>query len=331
VYSRIHIYEGIRSCIFNHGNLHDEHFGRTRAYQRMYGLSKLTDRMMDSGGEWPTSFYEECLVLRSWRPTEAIDAMRLKGMSMKRSSAGNSVTVRIHTKKWIVFPHCIVRYFWFCKFITDLIWILLPSVILWILLPKWLHMGWNVDRIPTQGRVCPPIERQFIWWSSNPDRYDVSTKNNWNHRHGNTSRFLPRMRRTHSKIRTSQYLRKKMNVRLRLIPLTLTMIILVNTLYTHNIQPIPIYLRNWIRRKTREICFKFRKYEETKWMKSKGNGVKAENYEIQKWRESLSRSRNNQPWTNSMSDSRFKRDYSCLFYDFQGFFAKSWGVRIRCE
>jgi hypothetical protein len=74
--------------------------------KRMYGLSKLTVRMMHTILESENDqlrFYEECLerteILKTQREW-AIDAMRLaKHVNEEIKRAGNSVTVRIHTKK----------------------------------------------------------------------------------------------------------------------------------------------------------------------------------------------------------------------------------------
>jgi hypothetical protein len=54
------------------------------------------------------------------------------------------------------------------------------------------------------------IERQFIYDDPNPDRYDVSTKqHSWNHRHGNTSRFLPRIEKNAFEDQNKSILKRK--------------------------------------------------------------------------------------------------------------------------
>jgi hypothetical protein len=100
------------------------------------------------------------------------------GCRQQRSSAGWELEER-RSKKWSSFRLLYVRYFWFVNLFTDLIWILLPSVILWILLPKWLLHGMKRrPDIQPKVRVCSPLERQFIYDDPNPDRYDVVQNNN---------------------------------------------------------------------------------------------------------------------------------------------------------
>jgi hypothetical protein len=186
--------------------------------------------MMIQNGEWPTSFYEECLERtdedqrRGHRRNENGQACHVEEIKRRED-------VRIHTKKWIVFSYCIVRYFWFVNLFTDLIWNPSPQCNIMDLTAKVITHG--MKRRPDQPKVefVLQLNATYIWWSES--RYTTSTNNTTGITATAThlDSYLV-LRRT--KIRTSQYLRKE-NEQVRLIPLTLTMIIRVKHIVSHTI------------------------------------------------------------------------------------------------